>query len=422
MLDRTIAPPSGAITNPNLKHPEKISFNKGSDLYCINAGDQHVLKFEILLKSAIWNEKREGLSWITSKLLPEGSASKSSHEIAGLFEFYGSFLEINPGFDNTSIVVYSPVKHFEKVVSLLSEILYNPAFEQKEIDLLKTNKIQHLKVNLEKNSFLASRKIREALFGTDHPYGKSISQSEVVALEKNKIEKYYKESFYNDPVFFLSGLVGDEEIKLVEKYYSQAPIVGTSDSSRKQSTGGTKNIYVEKEESVQSSIRMAWPIPDKKHLDHYQLVLLNEILGGYFSSRLMKNLREDKGYTYGVHSYPIFLQHASFLVVSADVIAESTEDALNEIHKELDLLKHELISQEELETVRNYMAGSFLSSVSTPFQLMEKFKGIFNHGLTYEYYNKFFESLLTTTPENLLQIANQYLNLDDVHYAIVGKK
>ncbi|MEQ6120793.1 pitrilysin family protein [Reichenbachiella sp. MALMAid0571] len=422
MLERTIAPPFGEITNPGIQQAEVISFANGSWLSTINAGDQPVIKCEITLDSGIWYENLSGLSWITAKILPEGTKNKSANQIAELFEFYGSFIEINPSFDNTSIAVYTPKKHFEHVMALLAEVLFQPAFNKDEIEILKTNKIQQLKVNGEKTNFVASRKIRESLFGLKHSYGQFLSEDDVTNLHKSDIEKYYNSSFLKAQKFFLSGLVDDKEIEIVKQYFDINQTNPDSYNKENVLSISSKNIFVEKPGSLQSSIRLGWQIPDKSHPDHFKLVLLNEILGGYFSSRLMKNLREDKGYTYGVNSYPVFLKQASFLIISADVIAESTQDAINEIHKELDVLKNEKVSATELETVRNYMAGSFLSSVSSPFQLMEKFKSINNHGLDYSYYDNFFYSLKNISSSDILETANEYLKTDGLHTVVVGKK
>ncbi|MFT4757874.1 MAG: zinc protease, partial [Vicingaceae bacterium] len=387
-----------------------------------NAGDQPVVKLEIIVQSGISKETQSGLSWITGKTLSEGSSKKNANEIAGLFEFYGSFIEISPGFDNTSIVLHTPKKYFIDSVKLLAEILFSPSFPEKEIDILKMNKIEQLKINNEKSNFIASRKTREALFGLNHPYGKSLSEGEVELLSRGDIQKYFDSNFYKNPEFFLSGLVDNTEIEVLSNHFDLPLNQNESNSKTDKKSVGTNNIFIEKSESVQSSIRLAWKIPHKGHPDHYKIMMLNEILGGYFSSRLMKNLREDKGYTYGVHSYPIFLKEDSFFLISADVIAESTTDAIDEIHKEINILKNNLVSSDELETVRNYMAGTFLSSVSTPFQLMEKFKTVHSHRLDYRYFDSFFKSLKNITAEEILQTANSYLKADDLHTIVVGKK
>ncbi len=422
MLDRTVAPPSGAIANPGIKEPDHIVLSNGSPVYTINAGDQPVVKLEILLKSGIWNEHLPGISWIVAKMLPEGSTGKTAQKVAELFEFYGSFVEVNPGFDNTSIAVYTPQKYVEEVVNLLAEIIFNPAFREEELEILKTNKIQQLKVNSEKTSFVSSRKIREALFGLDHPYGRSLSEQNVKALQRQDILTYYESSFWQAPEFLLSGMVTDKEVEIIRRYFDM-PLRKTSPSKNIPTQAkSTKSIFIEKPESVQSSIRLSWEIPGKSHSDHFGLMVLNEILGGYFSSRLMKNLREDKGYTYGVHSYPVFLQHDSFLIISADVIAEATQDAIEEIHKEVDILQHNLIDNSELETVRNYMAGAFLSSISSPFQLMEKFKSLHSHKLNYDYFDRFFQTLKNITPEELRHLAGKYFETEGLHTVVVGKK
>jgi zinc protease len=422
MLDRTVAPAAATISSLKIQRPKTHFFSNGQPVYLINAGDQPVVKLEIIVQSGIWNESKPGLSWITGKTLSEGSSKKSANEIAGLFEFYGSFIEINPGFDNTSIVLHTPKKYFKDSVKLLAEILFSPSFPEKEIDILKTNKIEQLKVNNEKTNFIASRKTREALFGLSHPYGKSLSEDEVGLLSRDDIQAHFDSNFYNNPEFFLSGLVDNTEIEVLRSHFDLVFNQNESNSNIDKKSVSTNDIFIEKSTSVQSSIRLAWKIPHKGHSDHYKIMMLNEILGGYFSSRLMKNLREDKGYTYGVHSYPIFLQEESFLLISADVTAESTSDAIDEIHKEIHILKNQLVSSDELETVRNYMAGTFLNSVSTPFQLMEKFKAVHSHGLDYGYFDSFFKSLKNITAEEILQIANSYLKADDLHTIVVGKK
>ena len=422
MLDRTVAPAAATISSPKIQQPETHFFSNGQPVYLINAGYQPVVKLEIIVQSGIWNEPKPGLSWITAKTLSEGSSKKSANEITGLFEFYGSFIEINPGFDNTSIVLHTPKKYFKDSVKLLAEILFSPSFPEKEIDIIKTNKIEQLKINNEKTNFIASRKTREAIFGLDHPYGKSLSEDEIELLSRDDIQKYFHSNFYNNPEFFLSGLIDSTELEVLSSSFDLAINQNTRNSNIENKLVGTNDIFIEKSTSIQSSIRLAWQIPHKGHHDHYKIMILNEILGGYFSSRLMKNLREDKGYTYGVHSYPIFLQEASFFLISADVIAESAKDAIDEIHKEIDILKNDLVNDDELETVRNYMAGTFLSSVSTPFQLMEKFKTIHSHGLNYGYFDNFFTSLKNITAEEILQTANSYLRIEDLHTVVVGKK
>ncbi|MEQ9285650.1 MAG: pitrilysin family protein [Cyclobacteriaceae bacterium] len=422
MLDRTIAPPFGAIKNPGIRKPERIDLSNGSPVYILNAGEQPVIKLEIILQSGIWHETLPGLSWITAKMLPEGSNEKSANQIAGQFEFYGAFIEIHAGFDNTSVIVHTPKKHFEPVVELLAEIVFRPSFEAKELEILKTNKIQQLKVNNEKTNFVSSRKIREALFGLQHPYGRSLSENEVGQIKQSAITRYFEDNFFQSPEFLISGMVEASEVDILTRAFDIPLSSSASANQVIKEIEGVQDIYVEKEESVQSSIRLGWHIPDKSHPDHYRLMILNEILGGYFSSRLMKNLREDKGYTYGVHSYPAFLQHNSFLLISADVIAASTNDALSEIHKEMEILQNDKMDASELEIVRNYMAGSFLSSISSPFQVMEKFKSVHQHRLDYSYYDQFFDALQSITPADIQDTAIAYFQTDKLHSVVVGKK
>lgn len=421
MLDRTAAPMSGAIGYTELLEPETHKFSNGITCYAINAGDQPVIKFELVLNASIWREKTAGATWFTAKMLMEGSRKKTSNEIASIFEFHGSQVEINPGFDNTSIVLYCLKNHFRKTLALLNEILNEAVFPEKELDNLKNIRRQQIRLNNEKNSFLTSKNIRKALYGSDHPYGRSLAENDIEQINVEVLKKLYSKGFLDLKEVFLSGNVGREEVTIVEEIFGSTSIKETNTTVGKFEVQQTEDVSLEREESMQSAIKLGWHIPNKGHQDHFKILITNEILGGYFGSRLMKNLREEKGLTYGVSSYPIFLKEASFLVIGAEVIADKTSLALQEINKEIELLKTQPVKDDELKTVTNYMAGSFLSKISTPFHLMEKFQSVNNHDLNYEYYEQYFEALKSISSKEILETANQYFDASKMSKSIAGK-
>jgi zinc protease len=161
---------------------------------------------------------------------------------------------------------------------------------------------------------------------------------------------------------------------------------------------------------------------NRKHEDFSGLQILNTVLGGYFGSRLMNNIREDKGYTYGIGSGISSLQQAGYLFMATEVGADVCSAALTEIYKEIELLKNEPIGEEELNLVRNYMLGSMLGSLENVFSHADKFKNIYFSGLDYDYYTNYIATVKAITAEDLLAIANKYLTTDHFIEVVIGKK
>ena len=177
---------------------------------------------------------------------------------------------------------------------------------------------------------------------------------------------------------------------------------------------------IEKPDSLQSSIRLGRRIIHKTHGDYIGLVILNELFGGFFGSRLMKNIREEKGYTYGVHSSIISNIYDNFWVIGTDVKKEFVKDTIEQIYLEMDRLGSDLISQEELELVQNYMLGHFVSSLETSFALADKFKNIHFFGQDYSFYDQYVDTINSITPEHLIELASTYLKPAAFKKAVVG--
>jgi len=178
---------------------------------------------------------------------------------------------------------------------------------------------------------------------------------------------------------------------------------------------------IRKDDAIQSAIRIGRVLFNKTHPDYFKFQVLNTVLGGYFGSRLMANIREDKGYTYGIGSGLSSLVHGGYFFISTEVGADVSKDALKEIYKEIGLLREELVGAEELETVRNYILGQFLRSVDGPFALADKFKAVWEFGLGYDYFDRYFEAVKTITAKEIRDMANQYLQEKDLIECVAGK-
>ena len=390
-------------------------------LYYINTGEQEVIKLELVTHAGSHLETTPGSSFFASKMLAEGTVDRSSAEIAEQLDFYGAQLDISPGFDFASTSIYLLRDKLPQLLPLISEILTLPAFDQNELEIQKSLKADAIKVNLEKNQFVASRKIRETLFGDQHSYGHSLELAHVEAIDQQKVKSFYEEHFLKQPTLVASGKVLDGDLALIEQSFGKLNCLNLEDDSKSISDyRPEKRLFIEKEDSLQSSIRIGKTALQKDHPDYLKTLVVNEILGGYFGSRLMKNIREEKGFTYGVYSNIMNLNKAALQIIGTDVKKEFRDQTIDEVFKEINKLNTELISEDELETVRNYMQGSFLSSINTPFSLADKFKSIHFHGLDYSYYDQYLNTVNTITREEILEKAQQHFDADSYSVVIVG--
>ena len=171
---------------------------------------------------------------------------------------------------------------------------------------------------------------------------------------------------------------------------------------------------------MQSAIRIAKRTIGKSHHDFAKLHVVNTILGGYFGSRLMSNIREDKGYTYGIGSFVAPQKHDSYFGISTEVGADVSQKAINEIYKELESLRTELVSEEELNLVKSYLMGELLKSVDGPFSVAERWKGIILFDLDKSYFDNLVNTILNITPIEVRDIAERYLGSNDMYEVLVG--
>lgn len=419
MLDRKTPPPFNRSTSFNLIQPVKIVLSNNIPLDFVLGGEQDVVKIELILKAGRWFEDTWGASYFTTNLLSKGTLQKTSFEIAQIFDLYGAHLEVTPSSDYVSISLYSLTKNLKPVLALLLEIFMKPSFPEKELAQSKDVYLQNLKINLEKTSFLASKLIRKSLFGENHPYGKELEQEDISNLTRNHLVDFYKK-FYSPVQIIVSGKTDEPTQHLITDALSTIERLTSADKNNVSSKQNISTTYLEKKESVQTSIRLGKKSVLRLHPDYTDVLFLNHVLGGYFGSRLMKNIREEKGLTYGIHSSLHPLLHDSFLLIGADVNKENRELTIQEIKNELRKLRTEKITEEELDTTRYHFIGSLQTEITTPFAHADKIKNIILNKLPLDYYNKMINRISTISAEDLMATAEKYFSEESFIEASAG--
>lgn len=417
MLNRSIAPAFSGNFSFELPQPEIIRLNSSSELVFLHGLQQDVFKLEFVFKAGKWWEKKPGLSHFTSILLDKGTRSKSSKTIAAVLDYYGSQIEISPGYDFTSVSLFGLMKHFTSIFPLLTELLTESTFPEEELDLQKEIFVQNLKINNEKNSYVASKLLRKNIFGSQHPYGNSLEETDVATISSKDLAGHFTNHFSPCEIYLMGNFNQSEIQNLLKSiaFKNQSP----SQTSFPVSSGQLVE-RVNKAESVQSSIRLGKRVINRDHPDYFSLLLLNHILGGYFGSRLMKNIREEKGLTYGIYSSVNPFKNDCLFSIGADVGKEKTDLALSEIKSELQKLTSKLIAAEELDTAKNHFMGSLQLEIASPFSALDKIKNLRLNNLASDYYQKLFDSIRSATPTTLQSIANNYLLTDNLFEISVG--
>ena len=424
MIDRTQIPSIKEIQKADIIRASEFQLKNNTPVYYVKAGTQELVKIELLFPAGMWQQPLPLSGSAASSMLQEGTSRHSAKAIAEMTDYYGAFLSTEITHDFASVCIHSLNKYLPDVLPIIEEIISDSVFPEEEWSVYLQNKKQSFIINNEKVSFVSRKKFAELLFGNNHPYGYSVSADDFDKLKREAAFNFYRQSYTaKDAIIMASGNVTDDVLKMLEKHFGNLNSETRSSKSEIEKTETAKGeYYIEKEGAIQSALRLGKILFTKPHEDYLGMLILNTVFGGYFGSRLMANIREDKGYTYGIGSAVVSFTHGGYFTISTEVGAEVTKDALKEIYFELNKIQTELIPESELALVRNYMLGTFLRSIDGPFALADRFKGIHFHGLGYDYYDRYVETIKSITPKQLCDLANKYLNKEEMIELVAGKK
>lgn len=420
-LNRTVPPTAHKLEIINFPSPKKYTLQNGIEIYCISLGDQDVFKLEMIFPSGAIYTDRAGLSGLTAQMLKRGTKQYTSLTLNEAFDFYGAYWDVQNQLDTASITVYSLCKHLPNLLPLLIEIIQNSTIEEKEFEQELSIEIQKNKHNWEKTSFAANQYFRQQLFAND-PYGRISNEKSLNEITHHDVRSFYQTNWKSaQPIIIISGKISENEIALLDGTIGQMGITSANKKvDQKLSVGKPSPFYLEKPNALQTSIRFGKIGLTRKNPDYFKFTVLNTLLGGFFGSRLQKNIREEKGFTYGVSSSNVALQRAAYWVVGTDVNKENANQTEDEIRKEINLLQTELVTNDELELVKNYLLGNFIGELTQAFEISEKVKIICLENLHPNFYNDFQQQIMDCTSEDLIQLANTYLVSEEMFDIRVG--
>jgi len=423
-LQRKTAPEFRAIENINLVRPSRQKLDNGCDVYCFNSGDAELVRIEWIFQNQRFNPEKPLLNMAVNTMLTDGTESLTAAQIADKIDFYGAFLQVDYGYDHSQVTLFSLNKHLASTLPVIKDLVTNSVFPQKELETFIRNQQQKLQVNLQKNDYVARRVFNNALYGNTL-YGLSADIDTYKTLHRDDMLSHFRQMYQPaNCTMIIAGKIEPATLQLVTSFFDKdwSDTGQQIDTTQPPLMPAAEHFYfTEKPDALQSAIRMGIPAINRSHPDFPALQVLNTVLGGYFGSRLMANIREDKGYTYGIGSGMSSLKHAGAIFIATEVGSDVCKAAINEIEKELNRLKTELIAGDELSLVRNFLLGSLLGSLENVFSHADKFKNLYFAGLDYDYYDRYVDTVKTVSADRLMMLANQYLNFDRFYKVIVGK-
>ncbi len=424
-MNRTNTPAIKLLNQIPLNEADSIELVPGVKAYLVKGGKKEVVKIQTYFNAGRWQEPQKLVAQLTATMLKEGTKNLSAKALAEKIDYYGATLSARAHFDYASITVSTMRKFLPQVMDIKREIIAASIFPEKELNIILSNLKQKLAVLKEKPSYLASTQFYKSIFGAAHPYGYDVDVEDYNQLSVEKLFQFYQDQYQSSyPTVYISGKFGEAEIQKIRECYTGLFTIKSQPNKIVQPNeapyqASTKVLY--KKDALQAAIRIGKPIVGKHHPDRFTLNFLNVLLGGYFGSRLMSNIREDKGYTYAINSSISSYMHNSYFLISTEVGIDVCDAALNEIFNEIDRLKNEPVKQKELQLVKNYISGALLRLIDGPFKTDNILKGLYDFGLDTRYFQAYVDKVKHITAEEIQQCAQQYLNKETLTQVIARK-
>lgn len=425
MQNRTIQPMVNPIDHIDIIQAEKRMLSNGIPVYYVDAGSQDVVKIDFVFEAGTWFQPLNLVASMCSSMLEEGSELYSASQIAERFDFFGSYIQLMVDQNYGYVNLVSLGKHLPTMLEMIENMIKHPVFPQYELDVMIAKNKQKFLLENEKVRTLCQKKFTQVMFGYDHPYAIKNKLEDFDLVNREILLQFYKSHYHSGNCrIILAGKVDQTVLDMLEVHFGGDDWKGEAviEPEFAISPDVQKYHFVEKADGSQSALRIGKFWVNKSHPDYHALSVLVTILGGYFGSRLMANIREEKGYTYGIGSFVLSLKHASYLIISTEVGNEYVEPTLKEISFEMKRLQTELVSDDELQTVKSYLLGEFLRDFDGPFALAGSFKAINDFGMDYSFYDNYLAVLRSLTSEELLRLAQQYLDPEGCYTVVAGHK
>ena len=427
ILDRTTPPPIRQLSEFSIALPERRVMKNGMPLNIINAGTEDVVRFDLLIGGGQWHQEHPLQAMFTNRMLREGTGRMTSAQIAEKLDYYGAWLELSSSVNYGFITLYSLNKYFSRTLSVIAEMVKAPLFPAKELSVVADTNKQQFLVNSTRVEMIARKQLNRALFGAEHPFGRYAVAEDYDRITPEVLRDFYQKYYHSGNCsVYISGKVTPDIIRSIEENLGDDAWGEVKDKPVMQAvaprTTSEKHLFVEREDALQSSLKMGSFVMDRQHPDFLKARVMVTLFGGYFGSRLMSNIREDKGYTYGIGAGIVSYPDTGILIISTEAANEYINSIIAEVYREMDKLCNELVPQGELEMVKNYMLGDLCRSYEGPFSLSDAWIYIETAGLDDKFFIRSLDAIRGITREEIQRLAQAYFCKENLIEVVAGKK
>lgn len=419
MIDRTKIPETKELEKISFVNPHIFDITSSVFLYWMNEVSDETVRLELHFDAGT-NRGEEKISSIVNALLFSGTTTKKSTQIHNELDSLGAFIDQEIGQETAVVSLYCLRENFDAAFEIFANAIDEVIFDENEVsDIIRERKQQFL-IASEKVNVLARRAYQKQVFSNAPSYARYMELHDYDAITVKGLQKfhanYYKHGLTEAVV--VSNLEQNQIDRIIDRIGAWAK-VGSIDSLQ-QIENIPGRLHIEKKDALQTAIRMGIPLFNKNHVDFIDFTVLQTIFGDYFGSRLMSNIREDKGYTYGIGCAVSELKGTGHFLIATEVGKEVCDATLKEIKFEIERLQNELVSNEELDLVKNYMLGQLLKSADGPNAMMDLYLSVRFQKLDYSFYNKAIEAVKNIDAQRIQDLAKRYLKWDEFTIVTAG--
>ena len=430
-LDRSKPPPIGRM--PELRVPSwtKTRLASGAELIVSEKHDLPLVSFSITLlggSDQFEAASRRGVGSLTASMMSEGTRTRNGDELSNALQLLGTSVSVGIGSESGSIGFVSTTARFAATLDILADMLVNSTFPPEALERLRAQRLVALNQAKAQPNAIASRVFPRVLYGDAHPLGQNSTEQTIKAITRADVADFHQRYFRpGRALITVTGDVTPAAIRpIVERGLAQWAAGGERPAFSfppLPAPRATTIYLVDKPGAAQSTFAIGLPGPPRTTPDYYALQVMNTILGGMFQARLNANIREEKGYSYGVSSGFGFGKGPNPFRTGGDIVGDKTDAALVEFMKELrGILGARPVTEEELKTAKESLVQRLPGTFASVSAINGALTGLWVQSLPDNYYQQYTKSVMAVTAEDVLRAARAHLDLDHLAIVVVGDR
>ena len=413
-----------AMEMQNIKLPQKVQLPNGVPLFLINEGVREVIRLDLLFRGGYAVQSKPLQALFTNRMLREGSRALNAAAVSRKIDSCGAWIETYSSQNCNHITLYTLRRHLPELLKVLDEIVKNPAFPQKNLDVVRRANKSHFLINSRKVDVVAQRYFERAIWGSDHKFGRLVCAEDYDAINVELLQEYYTNVYGSQNCsIFLSGKFDGAAVENLSEYFGKEQW-GASSSvvipDRLPLSAVSGRVTAKVDDTMQSGIKIGTMTVDSSHPDFYALKYLTVLLGGFFGSRLMTNIRERNGYTYHIEADLTAFGSRNAFSVTSEAANEYVQPLIDEVYNEFRRLQTEPVSAEEMEKLRNCTLGELCREYEGVLAKADVFINTWLSGEPFDGVNRYLDVVRTASPDDFMRLACKYLLPEKMVEVVAG--